>query len=205
MKLAPVVVALILCAVLTWQWIGWPPAPPASEAASPTIDPVPTVPSSQPQLLARLEAPDARDNYVAIIEHPLFRPDRKPEPPADEALNTPASEESAELNAFDLNAVLITPDVVSAWVQDPAQPKLRRLRIGDDLQGWSVTDIQEDRVLLERQGQQDALILRDYSKVSPASAPPSTPSPTSRRSKADETPLPTGEREGSARHSRVGG
>ena len=64
-----------------------------------------------------------------------------------------------------------TPDIVSAWVRDPAQPKLRRLRIGDDLQGWAVLDIQEDRVLLERQGQQDALILRAYSKAAPASAP----------------------------------
>ena len=106
-----------------------------------------------------------KDHYVSIIERPLFRPDRKPEPLSDEQPGPEIPEGSTELSAFDLNAVLITPDIVSAWVRDPAQPKLRRLRIGDDLLGWSVTDIQEDRVLLERQGQQDALILRDYSKA----------------------------------------
>ncbi|MTW22372.1 hypothetical protein [Allochromatium palmeri] len=174
MKYAPVLVALGLLAILTLQWLGWPPAAPLAEPgdAPAVVEAVAT--PLQPDLLTRLATPDTRDNYVAIIEHPLFRPDRQPEPPSDEQPAEPINEESVELSVFDLNAVLITPDMVSAWVKDPAQPKLRRLRIGDELQGWSVLNIQEDRVLLERQGQQDALILRDYSKPSPAAAPPPT-------------------------------
>ena len=194
MKQAPLLVALILLAILTFQWIGWPPSTPWSAPSSAPAAATSTAQPAQPDWLAQLEAPDARDNYVSIVERPLFRPDRKPEPPADEATSPPVSEGATELTVFDLNAVLITPDIVSAWVQDPAQPKLRRLRIGDDLQGWSVTDIQEDRVLLERQGQQDALILRDYSKPVPATAPPPArkvlPRPPPRVPARPESPKP---------------
>jgi general secretion pathway protein N len=172
MKQAPVLVALVLLGILTFQWIGWPPPAPSRESTNVPGTTEPVAPPTQPDLLARLDTGDTKDHYVSIIERPLFRPDRKPEPPSDEQSGPEVPQESTELSAFDLNAVLITPDVVSAWIQDPAQPKLRRLRIGDDLQGWSVTGILEDRVLLERQGQQDALILRDYSKASPATAPP---------------------------------
>ena len=172
MKQAPILMALVLLGILTFQWIGWPPPAPSGESANRPVTTEPVAPPTQPDLLAQLDTGDTKDHYVSIIERPLFRPDRKPEPLSDEQPGPEIPEGSTELSAFDLNAVLITPDIVSAWVRDPAQPKLRRLRIGDDLQGWSVTDIQEDRVLLERQGQQDALILRDYSKASPAAAPP---------------------------------
>ena len=53
---------------------------------------------------------------------------------------------------MDVSAVIITPAVVSAWIRDPKAPDLKRVRLGDDLEGWSVKDIQSDRVVLERQG-----------------------------------------------------
>ncbi|WP_213379913.1 hypothetical protein [Allochromatium tepidum] len=171
MKQTPLLVALVLLGILASQWIGWPPEAPSSEASGETGGAQPVASPAQPDLLTQIETQEARDHYVSITERPLFRPDRRPEPPVDEQPGPEVAQESADLSVFDLNAVLITPDIVSAWVRDPAQPKLRRLRIGDDLQGWAVLDIQEDRVLLERQGQQDALILRDYSKAAPASAP----------------------------------
>lgn len=172
MKQTPLLVALVLLGILALQWIGWPPDAPSSATTDEAGSVEPIASPGQPDLLTQIETQETRDHYVSIIERPLFRPDRKPEPPVDEQPGPEIPQESTELSVFDLNAVLITPDIVSAWVRDPAQPKLRRLRIGDDLQGWLVTGIQEDRVLLERQGQQDALILRDYSKAAPAAAPP---------------------------------
>lgn len=193
-RYAPVLIALVLLAGLTLQWLDWPPPMPVVESANAPGGNPSVVSSTQPDLLARLDTLDTRDNYVSIVERPLFRPDRKPEPMSDEPAGTLGPEASAELSAFDLNAVLITSEIVSAWVQDPTQLKLRRLRIGDDLRGWSVTDIQEDRVLLERQGQQDALILRDYSKPAPATAPPPArkvlPRPPPRAPARPESPKP---------------
>ncbi|MBK1717422.1 type II secretion system protein N [Thiocystis violacea] len=179
-KYLPGLIALALLGILVLQWTGWPPptiSPEPDPEAGVATDPASA--SSSPDLMARLESKDSKDskdNYASIIEQPLFRPDRKPEPPPDE---DPASatgpEENVDLKALDLNAVLITPALASAWIRDPSQPKLRRLRIGDDLQGWSVRDILEDRVLLERQGKQDALILRDYVQTPPAPAPTANP------------------------------
>jgi hypothetical protein len=82
----------------------------------------------------------------------------------------PEPDASVALDSLDLSAVIITPTLVSAWVNDPSQPRLRRLRIGDDLEGWSVQEILPDRVLLERQGEVNALILRDYGNT-PTTAP----------------------------------
>ncbi|MGQ9659785.1 MAG: hypothetical protein ACUVT0_06775 [Thermochromatium sp.] len=171
MKQPGILVALALAGILAFQWVGWPPEAPSSGTSDASGGVGPVVPPPQLDLLAQIESQEAKDHYVSIIERPLFRPDRRPEPPPDAQPGPDVVQESTELSVFDLNAVLITPDIVSAWVRDPAQPKLRRLRIGDELQGWLVTGIQDDRVLFERQGRQDALILRDYSKAAPAVAP----------------------------------
>jgi general secretion pathway protein N len=170
-KYAPAVVALALLAILALQWLRWPP--PARQSPT-TGGPAATesVAAPQPDLLARLESKETKDSYASMTEHPLFRPDRKPEPPPDAEPAAPPGKDDAGLKLMDLSAVLITPSAVSAWVRDPSQPKLQRLRIGDDFKGWSVRQILEDRVLLERQGERDALILRDYSQMPPAAATP---------------------------------
>ncbi len=174
-------VALALLSVLILQWLGWPPTLPAPDSSDQPMQPAPAV--LEPQLMAKLDASDPRESYTNITEHPLFRPDRKPEPPLEEEPSVPeTSQEKLELSTIDLSAVLISPTVVSAWVRDPSKPKLQRLRIGDEFNGWAVRDILEDRVLLERQGERDALILRDYSKTPPsaASRPPAQRRPAQR-------------------------
>ncbi|QGU32020.1 hypothetical protein [Thermochromatium tepidum] len=171
MKQAQVLVALALLGLLAFQWIGWPPDAPSDATTDETGGVEPVASPGQPDLLSQIETQESKDHYASIIERPLFRPDRRPEPPRDEQQGPDVLQENLDLSLFDLSAVLITPETVSAWVRDPAQPKLRRLRIGDDLNGWAVLEIQEDRVLLERQGQRDALILRDYSQGAPAVAP----------------------------------
>lgn len=185
MKQVPVLIAFILAVILTLQWIGWRPATSMSESPNGASETAPIPAPATEDLLARIETPDPLDNYAAIIEHPLFRPDRKPEPPSEDPASGPTLEDSVELATFDLTAVLITPDLLSAWVQDPAQPKLRRIRLGDDLRGWLVIDIQPDRVLFERQGRQDTLLLRQYSQASPA-----TPQPSASRGLPRRPPRP---------------
>lgn len=167
MKIAMSSFAVFLIGVLAWQWRAWPPAEPAApEAPADALAPIaaPAGPASG----ELLPPPPPKEEYLSVKERPLFLPDRRPPPeeePAEEAPTAP--EVAAELDQLDLNAVLITPALVSAWVRAPSQAELVRLRLGDEFQGWTVQQIEPSRVVLERQGSQGALELRDYSKPQP--------------------------------------
>jgi hypothetical protein len=164
--------------LLVFQWKDWPPGPsPAGlEPSAPSTAEGAVV--NEPDPAALLMPPDPKDAYTSVTDRPLFRPERRPEEDVDpEAQATAEPDAATSLEGMNLSAVIITPTLVSAWIQDPNEPRLRRLRIGDDLDGWSVQTILPDRVLLERQGERDALILRDYGKT----PSPAVPMPVPRR------------------------
>jgi hypothetical protein len=131
---------------------------------------VPPAPEENP--LDLLTPLGEKEEYAVVTERPLFLPDRRPpsEEP-EEAAPEPEPEKATVLARLDLNAILISPAGSSAWIRDPANKNLVRLRPGDDLEGWSVQEILSDRVLLERQGQTDTLILRDYKNMPPPAPP----------------------------------
>jgi len=176
MKPVLLVLAAGLGLVLFLQWRNWPPPPPVPPApvAVELPDPVPTNDVT-------LEPPLPREDYAGIIERPLFLPDRRP-PPEEPELEpeAPEPEEFSDLGGMTLTAVMITPQLVAALVRTPANPQLQRLRIGHELEGWTVVGIEPDRLLLERQGVTDELLLRNY-----ASGAPSTPTRGSARQRTD--------------------
>jgi hypothetical protein len=162
--------------VLFFQWKDWPPGPSRVGLEAESSKDRNAVVEIELDPAEQLPPSDPKEDHASVIERPLFRPARRPDDPADgdqADLSSPDLETS--LLGMDLSAVIITPTLVSAWVNDPSQPRLRRLRIGDELEGWSVQTILPDRVLLERQGIQDALILRDYSEISTSDPPRSPP------------------------------
>jgi general secretion pathway protein N len=130
-----------------------------------------------PDPLAGLAPAEDREEYAAIEDRPLFRPDRRPQAqePTDAVEAPPAAE--TDLAGFDLTGVIISPATTTAWVKDPAQQTPVRVRPGESLAGWTVKDILGDRLVVERQGKSDTLYLRDF-KV-PAgpgmTTPPVTP------------------------------
>lgn len=168
-----------LIAVLGLQWHAWPP--PASQASLNEVASEPdTIPQTDMDALAQLEPALPKDSYASIIERPLFRPERRPPEEEDldgqtalDDLNDP--ENLVSLSGMDLNAVIITPTLVTAWVRDPSRSALRKLRVGDDVEGWMVDQILPDRILLERQGERDTLILRDYGSAAPETVPAAAP------------------------------
>lgn len=168
-RFLPGLIVLALLGLLILQWKDWPPPSSPGELAA---NPAAGNGAPPPDPLAALQPPAERDSYATIVERPLFRPDRKPEPPPD-AIPETADDAGTrvELEQLDLTGVMIAPSAISAWVRDPGQPKLLRLRIGDEIQGWAVRDVLDDRILLERQGEEYALILRDYSKAPPMAPP----------------------------------
>jgi len=166
--------ALILVGVLYVQWRSWPPAPPQAAAAqqgnAPAAIPGNQVPAPEDLLLP----PPPKEDYASIVERPLFLPDRRPPPDEPEEQEPAGPEGPSDLDGTDLTAVIITPAAVSAWVRPPKSKETERLRLGDDFQGWTVKTIEADRLVFERQGETNEVILRDYAH-SPPTVPPRTP------------------------------
>ncbi len=173
------VIAAILSGLLLMQWKDWPPPPSRAGLGADAQQNVETTPSAESDPLAKLEPADPKEHYASVIERPLFRPDRKPEEPEQpDAAPEPEPMQATALDGIDLSAVLLTPQAASAWVKGPKDPELRRIRTGEDFDGWMVKEILADRVVLERQGEEDALILRDYVNMPP---PPVRPTPVAQR------------------------
>jgi hypothetical protein len=172
MRWLPIGALVVGLLVLGLQWKDWPPEPSRAGLDGPVATDDGAGDESTLEALDALETETSKEAYATMVERPLFRPDRQPPPPGDAAEPlSEAPELATSFDGMDLSAVIITPSLVSAWVKDPSAPKLRRLRIGDDFEGWSVQSILPDRVLLERQGAENALILRNYGQVSPAEPP----------------------------------
>lgn len=189
--------ALLLAAALLWQWRGWPPPRPQPGEDDSGSAEVQTPPAADENPLDLLTPLGEKDEYAVVTERPLFLPDRRPPSEEPEQAAEPESEQLTDLDRMDLNAVMITPASSLAWVRDPAEKKLVRLEPGDDLAGWSVQEIHSDRVLLERQGEEHKLILRDYKNMPP-------PQPSRQKPAARKPPRRAGKRPPSSRQQGTG-
>lgn len=105
------------------------------------------------------------DDYAAIIERPLFSEDRRPyEPEVAEAapdrpagpVNTPVTKREE----YSLSAVIISGDKRIALIETRNGKKIHRLREGEDLDGWTLTEVQPARVSLNKGGEVKDLELR---------------------------------------------
>jgi len=163
--------AFALAALLIWQWWDWPRPlfEPSAQGQASSRAKVPTQSSKdRSELFAPL---GEKEEYAAVTERPLFLPNRRPPSEEPEGDTQEELEAPSDLARLDLNAILITPSESSAWIRDPTKKGLVRVRLGDELSGWSVQEIRSDRILLKRQGEKDTLVLRDYKNM-----PPPTPS-----------------------------
>jgi general secretion pathway protein N len=169
--------AAVLAAVVGLEWLDWPPALPQRGGAEPppasSATPAGTKTAKSRDQITPLED---KDQYAVIMERPLFLPDRRPSPKEPEEAGEKKPEIDPDLSKVSLTAVLITPKETSAWVKDPKEKELVRLRLGDELHGWRVKEILGDRLVLVRQGDTNTLVLRDYkNRPQPAGTPPGRP------------------------------
>lgn len=212
---------LALSGLLVLQWRDWPPeSPTASNAANAmgnATTETPTAESEEAQATSELlPPPPAIEDYASVTERPLFLPDRRPPPEQPKEEQPLEPEQLTELDGVDLTAVIITPSTVSAWVRRPGQRETVRLRLGDDFDGWTVKTIEPQQLELERQGETDRLVLRDYENA-PAVTPPTPVQPRqprrpNRRARApaqpssdrpdDARPIPTRQRQQPSRQPR---
>lgn len=188
MKAFLLFVVVALGGLLALQWVGWPPETPGADTAPSAGDPV-LAAGEAANPLDLLQPLADREEYAVVVERPLFTADRRPPPDVpEEAAPEPAADLS--LDKVDLNAVLITPQESLAWVRDASSQEVRRVRPGEEVEGWAVRDILPDRVVLERQGDTNTLILRDYANMPPAAPRPQAPTPSRPQPQSKAQPQP---------------
>jgi hypothetical protein len=144
--------AILFAAIAAWPWLV-PPVPsirPLAAAAAST--PVPSVAAVPP--LAR---------YAAIVERPLFSPSRRPPPGAQ------AAEGASIESRYRLVGIVATGPKKMAFIAEGAQR--RDIVEGDMLDGWTVSEIGQDRIKLTSPASEAVL------KLSPAVIPESPKKP----------------------------
>jgi hypothetical protein len=137
-----------------------PPAAP--EQTAPSLSPL-EVP---PDVISSIAA------YDAIVERPLFSPDRRPELPEVVTVQTDNSEPEeglVEIDGFRLTAVLRDADRTTVLIEDRTGKTLS-LHAGERLGNWQLDEILDDRVVLIADGRSETLLVYDFSE--PAAGAP---------------------------------
>jgi hypothetical protein len=175
-------------------WLAWElarePVPPVADDAAPVALEVTGVPDLE------FDEPDLLD-FHATLERPLFNDDRQPdEAPADAPEQAGQAPEA--LPPVRLTAIITEADGRSALLQQAGDPQPSRLREGERLGGWTVLDIQEDKVVLGSAERRSEIPLRVFEPappprpVRPARRPRAAGAPETRRSLA-RVPRPADE------------
>lgn len=127
------------------------------------------------------------NEYQQMVERPLFLESRRPPPPKSEEPPTPPSppppEKATPVN-FKVMGILSTPEGRMALIAD-AKGKYKRLKAKDSLDGWQISEIKPDRLLIE-QGpfKEDLSLLKKRPKGTaqmPTPASSNTPAPQATR------------------------
>jgi hypothetical protein len=132
--------AILFAALAAWPWIV-PPMP----AIRPPAAPPATAPATALAALPPLAS------YSAIVERPLFSPSRRPPPGAGTTLG-PSIE-----SRIRLLGIVATGPKKTAFVAEGAHHI--ELAEGDTIDGWTVKEIGQDRVLLSSTAGEAALKL----------------------------------------------
>lgn len=159
----------LLSLALAWQWLNWEdpksvPDPLTTEYAQRLGDPLTDLVTQQGQ-------PLPLDDYALVTERPLFMADRRRVAAEMTTTTTDPRVDSAALEQIRLEAILISKDETLAWIREPGASRARALRLGDRLQGWSVSAIDATGIQLEHLGSQRRLQLRPIGDDNPPASP----------------------------------
>ncbi|HVF35777.1 MAG TPA: hypothetical protein VND91_10685, partial [Candidatus Saccharimonadia bacterium] len=118
------------------------------------------------------------DQYGDILAQPVFNETREPE----EVAATDATGEETAAAASPLNValtgVIITPDVQIAFVRDNATNEVRRVKVGNPLEGeqsgWKLVELKPRGAVFEGEGlgKQEVELTTDTRGAAPTAAPP---------------------------------
>jgi len=89
--------------------------------------------------------------FVAIMEHPIFAPDRAP-PPLE-------NEEAGNLSGVEvLGTAIAGKDRAAALLRD-SEGTFQRVKVGGAIEGWTLVSIDRDQLVFDRNGERRSLSL----------------------------------------------
>ncbi len=111
-----------------------------------------------------------REQYEEIIERPLMVKGRRPV--SENTAQSPVNLVTNTKMNMELMGVVMTPQGITALIKDN-QGKYQRVPKDGSVDGWSVVDMQEDKVTVNQDGGSHELMLRKPKpKVAPVSRKP---------------------------------
>lgn len=150
---------LLLVAALplsVFDWMAWRDL--HNPMTSQTIAPGRTPPAvSLPEVQTPLPSPDAHV-YVAFAERPLFSPSRKP-PALSDTEDVLAPKNEPQLPAFLLTGVIYSEGIQMALIQSVTATDSLRIKIGDTVDGWTLTRLSAHGALFRQAGQEQEVKL----------------------------------------------
>lgn len=154
------VLLLLVCTALAWVIYGQLAAAPSPEgvaygstATAPTT--VPELPP-EPQFSMR-----PMEDFQVILERPIFSPSRRP--PLVESVEAHLMQSGV---AFTLKGILIDENERIALFRTKSSDKVVRLREGDEIEGWTLVQIEADHVTLAR-GEIESVLQPTYDQHAP--------------------------------------
>lgn len=164
----------LLVFVLTGEWFA------ESETVGTVQNTLKTIDAQDEELPSLDLEAKSEDEYSDLVERPLFIKGRKPvtEPIPE---STPvAAVKKVEAFVWDLTGVFTTPKGVTAFFSrinaKVEKDNYRKLKLGEDIDGWKLSEIQPDKVTLTQTGETKTLPLR---KAKPKNALPVSRVPAS--------------------------
>ena len=121
-------------------------------------------PAAPPPGLAALPP---QSSFSAIVDRPLFSPTRRPLPGAGSGTATGLE------SRYQLLGLVVSEAVRRAWLAEGARHF--ELGEGDKLDGWTVSHIEQDRMVLTSPSGEAVLSLRRPAEDSTAKEPPAKP------------------------------
>lgn len=120
----------------------------------------------------RMEFPPV-SAYQEIVDRPLFMADRRPYeiPPA---AATPTNQREPGLQQFSLSGVVITADQNIAVLQYADGKTLQRVALGEVIDGWTLTEVHEQHVVLQK-GEDTRILELEIKGRKPKQSPANKP------------------------------
>lgn len=171
-------VLLVVCLALgTLAYREW--QAPAPELAAPEAD-APALAEQAWEPLATPPTPPLA-SYEEIAARPLFREDRRPEPPPERAPRN-VTQSVVRQPPLKLEGTAVTPQRRVALLRDTRSNEVTRAAAGQQLQGWEVDQVGQGWVELSNQGQRMRLEMeRPGAQPQAGAAPGPVIGPGSRR------------------------
>ncbi|MCB1801379.1 MAG: hypothetical protein KDI82_06800 [Gammaproteobacteria bacterium] len=138
------------------------------------------------------------DSYNAIIERPLFNERRLPETLTNDspkaAADMPVTQPSASISGLRVSAIFRSAETLTALVE-LGNGSSRTVHAGEQLEGWEILEIQDDRLVMGNRGERRVLQVYDFERLQDfrtrTTPPPLRRSePLAQRSRMLRTPLP---------------